>query len=167
MACSAPSAENERDDLMLRQRPFLVEALTAVGLDRRTFILPPSDSRRPVNRSLDLRTVQHRLRYTVRLSPACSASASRPFPAPAAWSPPICSRVVELSLRGAGSYSSACSSTAVVGFLVGLIALAAHGIYCAEDATVAIAEVLLFRRIQSPLDSGRRERPARRADAQP
>ena len=35
-----PPAANERGDLMLRQRPFLVEALTAIGLIATPFVLP-------------------------------------------------------------------------------------------------------------------------------
>src|ERR1051325_5919693 len=40
MDCSARSAANERGPLMLRQRPFLVEVLTAVGLIVAPFVLP-------------------------------------------------------------------------------------------------------------------------------
>ena len=39
-ACSARRAANERGRLMLRQRPFLVEILTAVGLIAAPFVLP-------------------------------------------------------------------------------------------------------------------------------
>ena len=56
-------------------------------------------------------------------------------------------------------------AAAVVGFLVGLIALRRTGIYFAM-ITVAIAEVFLLRRIQSALGLyRRRERASRRADA--
>src|SRR5205085_9270948 len=40
MGCSARRAANERDNLMLRQRPFLVEILTAACLIAAPFILP-------------------------------------------------------------------------------------------------------------------------------
>ena len=56
-------------------------------------------------------------------------------------------------------------AAAAVGYLVGLIALRRTGIYFAM-ITVAIAEVFLLRRIQSALGLyRRRERTARRADA--
>src|SRR3954452_3727483 len=40
MACSARRAANERGHLMLRQRPFLIETLTALGLIVAPFVLP-------------------------------------------------------------------------------------------------------------------------------
>src|SRR5579872_5525577 len=40
MGCSARSAANERSDLMLRNRPFVVEVLTAIGLVVAPFVLP-------------------------------------------------------------------------------------------------------------------------------
>jgi len=40
MASSAREAANEQDRLMLRQRPFLVETLTAIGLLLAPFVLP-------------------------------------------------------------------------------------------------------------------------------
>ena len=56
-------------------------------------------------------------------------------------------------------------AAAVVGYLVGLIALRRTGIYFAM-ITVAIAEMFYLRRVQSAVGlDRRRERPARRADA--
>jgi branched-chain amino acid transport system permease protein len=40
MACSARGAENERRHLMLKQRPLLIETLTAIGLIAAPFVLP-------------------------------------------------------------------------------------------------------------------------------
>src|SRR5690349_13260141 len=40
MDCSARRAANERGEIMLRQRPFLIEILTAAGLIAAPFILP-------------------------------------------------------------------------------------------------------------------------------
>ena len=40
MACSARKAANEAGQLMHKQRPFLVEALTAIGLIVAPFVLP-------------------------------------------------------------------------------------------------------------------------------
>src|ERR1700754_2249863 len=40
MACSARRAANERGALMLKQRPFLIETLTALGLIAAPFVLP-------------------------------------------------------------------------------------------------------------------------------
>src|SRR6476660_2859605 len=40
MASSAHKAANEQDRLMLRQRPFLVETLTAIGLLLAPIVLP-------------------------------------------------------------------------------------------------------------------------------
>src|SRR5574342_767640 len=40
MDCSARPAANDSGPLMLRQRPFLVEALTAAGLIAAPFVLP-------------------------------------------------------------------------------------------------------------------------------
>src|SRR4051812_34577186 len=40
MACSAPRAGNERRYPMLKQRPYLIEILTALGLIAAPFILP-------------------------------------------------------------------------------------------------------------------------------
>jgi ABC-type branched-subunit amino acid transport system permease subunit len=40
MACSARQAANERNQLMLKQRFFIIEALTAAGLMAAPFVLP-------------------------------------------------------------------------------------------------------------------------------
>src|SRR3954454_18442931 len=40
MACLAREAANERGQLMLKQRPFLIETLTAIGLLIAPFVLP-------------------------------------------------------------------------------------------------------------------------------
>src|SRR5579872_1458596 len=40
MACSAPRAASRRRRVMLKQRPFLLETLTAVGLIVAPFVLP-------------------------------------------------------------------------------------------------------------------------------
>src|ERR1041384_4133188 len=44
MACSARRAANDRGHLMLRQRPFLIETLTAIGLIAAPFVLPLFDA---------------------------------------------------------------------------------------------------------------------------
>src|SRR3954469_17666638 len=40
MACSVRRAANERGGLMLKQRPLLIETLTAIGLIAAPFVLP-------------------------------------------------------------------------------------------------------------------------------
>src|ERR1700710_919473 len=40
MVCLARRAANERGGLMLKQRPFLIEVLTAIGLIAAPFVLP-------------------------------------------------------------------------------------------------------------------------------
>jgi branched-chain amino acid transport system permease protein len=142
MACSARRAANEAGSLMHKQRPFLVEALTAIGLIVAPFVLPylgfaPNTVNRILVWGLFGLGFDILFGFTGLLSFGQSA------------------------FYGTGGFVAAYLLTragfpnvmlaliigmvvaAVVGYLVGLIALRRTGIYFAM-ITVAIAEVFFF-----------------------
>ena len=141
-ACSARKAANERGHLMLKQRPFLIETLTAIGLIVAPFVLPhlgfaPNTVNRILVWGLFGLGFDILFGFTGLLSFGQSA------------------------FYGTGGFVAAYLLTragfpnvmlaliigmivaAVVGYLVGLIALRRTGIYFAM-ITVAIAEVFFF-----------------------
>src|SRR6478609_2680539 len=142
MASSAHEAANEQDRLMLRQRPFLVETLTAIGLLLAPLVLPhlgaaPNTVNRILVWGLFGIGFDILFGYTGLLSFGQSA------------------------LYGTGGFVAAylltragfphgitalvigMTAAAAVGYLVGLVALRRTGIYFAM-ITVAIAEVFYF-----------------------
>src|SRR6476660_1500654 len=142
MASSAREAANEQDRLMLRQRPFLVETLTAIGLIVAPFVLPylgvaPNTVNRILVWGLFGIGFDILFGYTGLLSFGQSAfygtggfvaaylltRAGFPFV--------ILALIIGTIAAGA------------VGYLVGLIALRRTGIYFAM-ITVAIAEIFFF-----------------------
>src|SRR6476619_4987502 len=142
MASSAREAVNEQDRLMLRQRPFLVETLTAIGLLLAPFVLPylgfaPNTVNRILVWGLFGIGFDILFGYTGLLSFGQAAFYGTGGMV-AAW---LLTRAgfpsVWLALL-IGMVSSA-----VVGWLVGLIALRRTGIYFAM-ITVAIGEVFYF-----------------------
>jgi len=142
MACSAQSAENERSDLMLRQRPFLVEALTAVGLIIAPFILPylgfaPTTINRILIWGIFGIGFDILFGFTGLLSFGQSAFFGTGGMVAAYLLTQLNFPNVLLALFIGLIVSAA------VGFLVGLIALRRTGIYFAM-ITVAIAEVFFF-----------------------
>src|SRR6201990_3473857 len=142
MACLARRAANERGHLMLKQRPFLIETLTAIGLIAAPFILPYLGSApNTVNRILvwGLFGIGFDILfgYTGLLSFGQSA-----FYGTGGF-------VAAYLLTRAGFPNVLLAliigmiAAAAVGYLVGLIALRRTGIYFAM-ITVAIAEVFFF-----------------------
>jgi branched-chain amino acid transport system permease protein len=142
MASSAHEAANEQDRLMLRQRPFLVETLTAIGLLLAPIVLPylgfaPNTVNRILVWGLFGIGFDILFGYTGLLSFGQSAfygtggfvaaylltRTGFPYVVPA----------LIIGMVAAGA----------VGYLVGLIALRRTGIYFAM-ITVAIAEVFYF-----------------------
>jgi branched-chain amino acid transport system ATP-binding protein/branched-chain amino acid transport system permease protein len=142
MACSVRGAANERERLMLKQRPLLVELLTALGLVVAPFVLPhlgfaPNTVNRILVWGLFGIGFDILFGYTGLLSFGQSAFyGTGGFVA--AW-----------LLTRAGFPSVVLAliigmiAAAVAGYLVGLIALRRTGIYFAM-ITVAIAEVFFF-----------------------
>jgi branched-chain amino acid transport system permease protein len=142
MGCSAREAVNERGHLMLKQRPFLVEALTAVGLIVAPFVLPhlgfaPNTVNRILVWGLFGIGFDILFGFTGLLSFGQSA-----FYGTGGF-------VAAYLLTRAGfpnvflALIIGMVAAAVVGYLVGLIALRRTGIYFAM-ITVAIAEVFFF-----------------------
>jgi branched-chain amino acid transport system permease protein len=142
MACSAPPAANEAGDLMLRQRPFLVEALTAIGLIAAPFILPhlgfaPTTINRILVWGLFGIGFDILFGFTGLLSFGQSAFYGTGGMVAAYLLTQLNFPNVLLALL------VGLIAAAIVGFLVGLIALRRTGIYFAM-ITVAIAEVFFF-----------------------
>jgi branched-chain amino acid transport system permease protein len=142
MACSARRAENEAGQLMHKQRPFLVEALTAIGLIVAPFVLPhigfaPNTVNRILVWGLFGLGFDILFGFTGLLSFGQSA-----FYGTGGF-------VAAYLLTRAGFPNVMLAliigmiAAAVVGYLVGLIALRRTGIYFAM-ITVAIAEVFFF-----------------------
>jgi branched-chain amino acid transport system permease protein len=141
MDCSAPPVANERD-VMLRQRPYLVEALTALGLIAAPFILPhlgftPTTINRILVWGLFGIGFDILFGFTGLLSFGQSALYGT-------------GGMVAAYLLTVVNFPSVITAVfigmivaAVVGFFVGLIALRRTGIYFAM-ITVAIAEVFHF-----------------------
>ena len=129
-------------DLMLRQRPFLVEALTAIGLIAAPFVLPhlgfaPTTINRILVWGLFGIGFDILFGFTGLLSFGQSAffGTGGMVAAYLLTSPELSQRDVALFIG--------MIAAAVVGYLVGLIALRRTGIYFAM-ITVAIAEVFFF-----------------------
>ena len=128
---------------MLKQRPFLVEALTAVGLIAAPFVLPHLGfAPTTINRILiwglfglgfDILFGYHRAAVVRPVRVLRHRRHGRRLSADGGGLPPCHDR----------GRSSARSRRGVVGYLVGLIALRRTGIYFAM-ITVAIAEVFFF-----------------------
>ena len=142
MACSARKAANEAGQLMHKQRPFLVEALTAIGLIVAPFVLPhigfaPNTVNRILVWGLFGLGFDILFGFTGLLSFGQSA-----FYGTGGF-------VAAYLLTRAGFPNVMLAliigmiAAAVVGYLVGLIALRRTGIYFAM-ITVAIAEVFFF-----------------------
>src|SRR3954453_6890202 len=142
MACLARRAANERGQLMLRQRPFLVEALTAIGLIAAPFVLPylgfaPNTVNRILVWGLFGLGFDILFGFTGLLSFGQSA-----FYGTGGF-------VAAYLLTRAGfpnvllALVIGMMAAAVTGYLVGLIALRRTGIYFAM-ITVAIAQVFYF-----------------------
>jgi branched-chain amino acid transport system permease protein len=142
MACSAHKAANEAGLVMHKQRPFLVEALTAIGLIVAPFVLPylgfaPNTVNRILVWGLFGLGFDILFGFTGLLSFGQSA-----FYGTGGF-------VAAYLLTRAGFPNVMLAliigmvAAAVVGYLVGLIALRRTGIYFAM-ITVAIAEVFFF-----------------------
>src|SRR6476660_3953509 len=142
MASSAHKAANEQDRLMLRQRPFLVETLTAIGLLLAPIVLPylgfaPNTVNRILVWGLFGIGFDILFGYTGLLSFGQSAFyGTGGFVAAYLLTRTGFSYVVLALIIGM-------VAAGAVGYLVGLIALRRTGIYFAM-ITVAIAEVFYF-----------------------
>ena len=142
MASSAREAANEQDRLMLRQRPFLVETLTAIGLLLAPIVLPylgfaPNTVNRILVWGLFGIGFDILFGYTGLLSFGQSAFyGTGGFVAAYLLTRTGFSYVVLALIIGM-------VAAGAVGYLVGLIALRRTGIYFAM-ITVAIAEVFYF-----------------------
>jgi branched-chain amino acid transport system permease protein len=142
MGSSAPPAANERCDLMLRQRPLIIEVLTAAGLIAAPFILPylgftPTTVNRILVWGLFGLGFDILFGFTGLLSFGQSAFFGT-------------GGMVAAYLLTVLNYPDVITSvfvgmiaSAIIGLLVGLIALRRTGIYFAM-ITVAIAEVFFF-----------------------
>src|ERR1700749_1194764 len=150
MACLARRAANERGHLMLKKRPFLIEALTLIGLIIAPFVLPhlgfaPNTVNRILVWGLFGLGFDILFGFTGLLSFGQSAFfGTGGFVAAYLLTQMGVSNVI-LSLA-IGTVAAA-----VAGYLVGLIALRRTGIYFAM-ITVAIAEVFFFME-NSPLSA--------------
>src|SRR3954468_16367594 len=139
MACSAPGAGDERRYPMLKQRPYLIEILTAVGLIAAPFLLPqlgfaPNTVNRILVWGLFGIGFDILFGFTGLLSFGQSAFyGTGGFVAAYLLTRAGFPHVVLALVIGM-------IAAAVVGYLVGLIALRRTGIYFAM-ITVAIAEV--------------------------
>jgi len=142
MACSARLAANEYGYLMLRQRPFLVEALTAAALIVAPFILPhlgftPTTINRILVWGLFGLGFDILFGFTGLLSFGQSA-----FFGTGGMVAAYLLTIVNFPYVVPSLFAGTIVAT-VVGYLVGLIALRRTGIYFAM-ITVAIAEVFYF-----------------------
>src|SRR5579885_224374 len=142
MACSAPQAATRRRRVMLQQRPFLIETLTAIGLIVAPFVLPhlgfaPNTVNRILVWGLFGLGFDILFGFTGLLSFGQSAFyGTGGFVAAYLLTIAGFPHVVTALFIGM-------IAAAVVGYLVGLIALRRTGIYFAM-ITVAIAEVFFF-----------------------
>ena len=150
---------------MLRQRPFLVEVLTAAGLIAAPFVLPHLGfTPTTINRILVWGMFGIGFDILFGFTGLLSFGQSAFFGTGgmvAAYLLTIVNFPYVMAALAIGTIAAG-----VVGYLVGLIALRRTGIYFAM-ITVAIAEVFYLRRVQSALGLyRRRERAAGRADAE-
>src|SRR3954449_5081766 len=142
MACLVRRAANERGGLMLKQRPFLIETLTAVGLIAAPLVLPhlgfaPNTVNRILVWGLFGLGFDILFGFTGLLSFGQSAFyGTGGFVAAYLLTRAGFPNVVLALIIGM-------VAAAAVGYLVGLIALRRTGIYFAM-ITVAIAEVFFF-----------------------
>src|SRR5579863_7234454 len=142
MACSALPAANERDRVMFKQRPLVIEILTTVGLLAAPFILPhlgftPTTMSRIMVWGLFGIGFDILFGFTGLLSFGQSAFYGTGGMVAAYLLTIVGFRYVVLSVI------IGMIVAAVVGYLIGLIALRRTGIYFAM-ITVAIAEVFYF-----------------------
>src|SRR5579884_3993037 len=142
MDCSAPQVGNERGNLMLRQRSFVVEALTAAALVVAPFVLPdlgftPTTINRILVWGLFGIGFDILFGFTGLLSFGQSAFFGTGGMV-AAYLLTVVNFPHVMTALLVGMVAAG-----VVGFLVGLIALRRTGIYFAM-ITVAIAEVFFF-----------------------
>src|SRR5262249_2651208 len=142
MDCSARPAANERAHHMLRQRPFLVEILTAIGLIAAPFVLPylgftPTTINRILVWGLFGIGFDILFGFTGLLSFGQSAFFGTGGMV-AAYLLTIVNFPYVMAALAIGMIVAA-----IVGYLVGLLALRRTGIYFAM-ITVAIAEVFFF-----------------------
>src|SRR5579863_9664888 len=142
MACSALPAANERDRLMTRQNLFVIEALTATGLIVAPFILPhlgfaPTTMSRIIVWGL----------FGIGFDILFGVTGLLSFGQSAFYGTGGMSAAYLLTVVGfpyvVTSVTIGMIAAAIVGYLVGLIALRRTGIYFAM-ITVAIAEVFYF-----------------------
>jgi branched-chain amino acid transport system permease protein len=142
MACSAQPVANEPDGIMLKQRRYLIEALTAVGLVAAPFVLPPIGfAPNTINRILIWGLFGIGFDILFGFAGLLSFGQSAFFGTGGF--------VTAYLLTTAGfphvvtALFTGMIAAAAVGYLVGLIALRRTGIYFAM-ITVAIAEVFYF-----------------------
>src|SRR6202789_1924837 len=150
MACSARRAANERGHLMLKQRRYLIELLTAVGLIVAPFILPHLGfAPNTVNRILVWGLFGIGFDILFGFTGLLSFGQSAFYGTGGFVAAYLLTRTGFSSVVGALVIGTI--AAAVAGYLVGLIALRRTGIYFAM-ITVAIAEVFFFME-NSPLAS--------------
>src|SRR6187401_659722 len=142
MACSARQAANERDQLMLKQRFFIIELLTAAGLVAAPFVLPhlgftPTTMNRVLVWGLFGIGFDILFGFTGLLSFGQSAFFGTGGMVAAYLLTVVNFPYVMISLAIGAIVAG------LIGYLVGLIALRRTGIYFAM-ITVAIAEVFYF-----------------------
>src|SRR6187401_2162526 len=142
MACSARQAANERDQLMLKQRFFIIELLTAAGLVAAPFVLPYLGfSPTTINRILVWGLFGIGFDILFGFTGLLSFGQSAFFGTGgmvAAYLLTVANFPYVLLSLAIGTIIAG-----IVGYLVGLIALRRTGIYFAM-ITVAIAEVFFF-----------------------
>jgi branched-chain amino acid transport system permease protein len=142
MVCSARLAANERNQLMLKQRFFFVEILTAAVLIAVPFVLPHLGfSPTTINRVLIWGLFGIGFDILFGFTGLLSFGQSALFGTGGFVAAYLLTRTDFPSVIGALIIGAI--AAAVVGFLVGLIALRRTGIYFAM-ITVAIAEVFYF-----------------------
>src|SRR5499427_3210709 len=142
MGCLAPPAANEGGSLMLRQRPLLIEVLTAIGLIAAPFVLPylgftPTTMNRILVWGLFGIGFDILFGFTGLLSFGQSAFFGTGGMV-AAYLLTVMNFPYVMAALAIGMIVAS-----VVGYLVGLVALRRTGIYFAM-ITVAIAEVFFF-----------------------
>src|SRR6185369_13965399 len=142
MACSVQPDANERSQLMLRQRFFIVEVLTAIGLIAAPFVLPQLGfSPTTINRILVWGIFGIGFDILFGFTGLLSFGQSALYGTGGFVAAYLLTRMDFPSVIGALFVGTIAAM--VVGFFVGLIALRRTGIYFAM-ITVAIAELFYF-----------------------
>ena len=142
MACSARQAASERNQLMLKQRFFIIEALTAAGLMAAPFVLPYLGfSPTTINRILVWGLFGIGFDILFGFTGLLSFGQSALYGTGGFVAAYLLTRMNFPSVTGALIIGT--GAAAIIGFFVGLIALRRTGIYFAM-ITVAIAEVFYF-----------------------